>query len=437
VTLAQATKVWLRIGLLSFGGPAGQIALMHSELVDKRKWISDERFLHALSFCTLLPGPEATQLATYIGWLLHRTPGAVVAGGLFVLPGALVLLVLSALYAQFRQLFVIEAVFFGLKAAVVALVLQALWRVGQRALRSRLHVLVAALTFVALFVFSVPFPLVVLSAGLVGLVLGGRVPLKSEARTSHADGPTLLDSLGPLEHTRPSLKRTALTAAAWLLVWWLPVVAVALVAGAQSVWAQESLFFSKAATVTFGGAYAVLSYISQQAVEVYGWLQPGQMVDGLGLAETTPGPLILVLEFVGFVGAFQHPGALPPLVAGALGAAVTLWATFVPCFLWILTGGPWIEALRGNVRLSAALSLITAAVVGVIGELSLRFATLTLFRETATVLGHVLAPVLPSVQWPAVLLCAIAAVLLFRVKLGLGWVLAACSLGGIALRALV
>jgi chromate transporter len=440
MTLGEATKVWLRIGLLSFGGPAGQIALMHDELVHKRKWISEERFLHALSFCTLLPGPEAQQLATYIGWLMHRTPGALVAGGLFVLPGALVLLVLSALYAQFRRVFFVEAVFFGLKAAVVALVLQALIRIGRRALTSRLHVAVALATFVALFLFGVPFPVVVLTAGVLGLLLGPAIaPKKVENKAAAPAEPTYLDTLGPQPHHQASLKRTLSTAALWLGVWWVPLGLVAAAFGARSIFAQQGVFFSEAAMVTFGGAYAVLSYVSRQAVEVYGWLKPGQMVDGLGLAETTPGPLILVLQFVGFVGAFQHPGSLPPLLAGTLGALITLWATFMPCFLWILVGAPWIEAVRGNVRLSSGLSLITAAVVGVIAELSFRFTVLTTFGMVATVQVNamrLLVPIGSTVQWRAVALCGFALLLLFRARLGLGWVLALCALGGLGLRAL-
>jgi chromate transporter len=421
-SFSEALKVWFKIGCLSFGGPAGQIALMHTELVEKRQWISEERFLHALSFCTLLPGPEAQQLATYIGWVKHGTRGALVAGGLFVLPGALVLLVLSAIYAQFDHVPAVAAVFFGLKAAVVALVLQALIRIGRRALTSRLHLACAIAAFVALFLFEVPFPAVVVTVGMLGLVLGARIAKKADV----TDAP------------RPTLARTFGTAALCLFAWWAPLALVALLTGAQSVWTKEATFFSETAVVTFGGAYAVLSYVSHQSVYVFGWLQPGQMLDGLGLAETTPGPLILVLEFVGFLGAYQHPGALPPLLAGTLGAAVTLWATFAPCFLWILTGAPWLETLRRNVRLTAALSLITAAVVGAIAELSLRFSVLTLFRMVATLqvnAMHVLVPITRTFQWRAAALIALALLLLFRLRVGVGWVLAACALGALALKA--
>jgi chromate transporter len=440
MTLREATKVWLRIGLLSFGGPAGQIALMHDELVEKRKWISDARFLHALSFCTLLPGPEAMQLATYIGWLMHRTPGALVAGGLFVLPGALVLLVLSAIYATLHKAFVVEALFFGLKAAVIALVAQAVIRVGRRALKRPVHVACAAVAFFSLLSLDIPYPLVVLGMGALGAILGPRVAPPPEAKKDAATPDTLIDAMesrGELLHTLPSNRRTATAAALGALAWAGPLVVVTLVFGASSLFAKQARFFSEAAVVTFGGAYAVLGFVAQQAVQVYGWLEPKQMVDGLGLAETTPGPLILVLVFVGFVGAYQHAAALPPLVAGTLGGAITLWATFAPCFVWVFIGGPWVEALRGNARLRGALSLITAVVVGVIAQLSLWFAVHTLFADVGRLnFGpvHLPWPTWSTVQWGAVGLCTIAVLLLFRLKLGLGWVLAACSAGGLVWR---
>ncbi|MBX7096485.1 MAG: chromate efflux transporter [Myxococcaceae bacterium] len=441
ISLRAASRVWLRIGLLSFGGPAGQIALMHGELVDRRRWISDARFLHALSFCTLLPGPEAMQLATYVGFLMHRLPGALVAGGLFVLPGALVMLALSALYGAFHRSFLVEALFLGLKAAVVALVVHAVARVAKRALKGPVHWAVAGASFVALLAFQVPYPAVVLATGLLGAVLGARAAGQGGAAAAATAVPTLIDAMearGELAHARPSWRRTVATFAVGLALWALPLLGVAWALGPESLWAKEARLFSEAAVVTFGGAYAVLGFIAHQVVEL-GWLSPQQMVDGLGLAETTPGPLILVLEFVGFLSAHQHPGGLSPFGAGALGAAVTLWATFVPCFLWILAGAPWVEALRGNVRLRGALGLITAAVVGVIAQLSLWFALHTLFAQVGErALGPVRLPwpELATVQWPAAVLCAVALVLVLRTRVGVGWVLAGCSAGGLAARLL-
>src|SRR5688572_7069912 len=353
VSFGQAIRVWARIGLLSFGGPAGQVALMHKELVEQRKWIDEERFLHALNYCMLLPGPEAQQLATYIGWLMHKTRGGLAAGLLFVLPGFVSILALSLLYAGFRDLPAIAALFFGLKAAVLAVVVEAVLRVGKRALKTRLMVLLAALAFIAIFFFDVPFPVVVLAAGLFGF-LGSRLfpgafppPAQKKATSEHHTVIDRMAEAGELGHTSPSTPRAALVLATCTVLWALPFVVFGSIFGWGSVFVEEGVFFSKAAMVTFGGAYAVLAYIAQRAVETYGWLQPGEMVDGLGLAETTPGPLIMVVQFVGFLGAFRDPGTLPPLVAGVLGSIVTVWVTFVPCFLWIFLGAPYIEALRG------------------------------------------------------------------------------------------
>jgi chromate transporter len=428
VSFGEALRVWTKIGLLSFGGPAGQVATMHKELVERRKWVDEERFLHALNYCMLLPGPEAQQLATYIGWLMHKTRGGLAAGLLFVLPGFVAILGLSMLYAGFRELPAIEAVFFGLKAAVLAVVVEAVLRIGKRALKSRLMVLVAAVAFVAIFFFDVPFPLVVLGAGTFGLV-GSRVrpaafptPVTLAVDGEHQ---TVIDAMaanGELEHTKTSRGRAARVVLVCAALWAAPILALTLALGSESVFVQEGVFFSKAAVVTFGGAYAVLAYIAQRAVETYGWLEPGEMLDGLGLAETTPGPLIMVVQFVGFMGAFRHPGALPPMLAGVLGSLVTVWVTFVPCFLWIFLGAPYIEALRGNRSLSAALSAITAAVVGVILNLSLWFGLHVVFHEVSeqhTGPLRLFVPNLTSIDVAAAALTGLAMLSMFRFKLSL------------------
>lgn len=411
--MSEAARVWLKIGCLGFGGPAGQIALLHREVVERRGWIDEHRFLHALSFCTLLPGPEAQQLATYLGWLMHRTIGGLVAGTLFVLPGALAILGLSVLYASFQQVPAVAALLLGLKAAVLAVVVEALVRVGRRALGGPLARWIALAAFGALFFFAVPFPLVIAAAAAVGIVgrrFGAGVP---------GAVPPLADGLAS---PRPTLGRSLRMAMVGLAVWLLPLVGLSVLFGRESVFAEQGWFFSKTAVVTFGGAYAVLAYVAQRAVETYGWLAPGQMVDALGLAETTPGPLILVLQFVAFLGAYHDPGGLSPLVAGCLGSAVALWATFAPCFLWIFLGAPWIEALRGVRWLQAALAAITAAVVGVIANLSLWFALHVLFRVVRVeALGPLQAtvPEWGSVDFAAVALAALAFLALFRWKLGL------------------
>lgn len=341
VSLSDATRVWAKIGLLSFGGPAGQVALMHKALVEERRWIDEERFLHALNYCMLLPGPEAQQLAIYIGWLMHKTRGGLIAGLLFVLPGFLSILALSVLYAGFRELPAVTAVFFGLKAAVLAVVVEAVLRIGKRALKNSLMVVVAVLAFFAIFFLDVAFPLVVLAAASLGFV-GSRVapdafPKPPAIKVSH-EHPTAIDRLadtGGLSHTEPSVGRAVRVLAVCLPLWLLPFGVLVSTDGPDSVFVQEALLFSQAALVTFGGAYAVLAYIAQQAVETFAWLRPGEMLDGLGLAETTPGPLIMVVQFVGFMGAFRNPGDLSPMLAGVIGSVVTVWVTFVPCFLWI------------------------------------------------------------------------------------------------------
>jgi chromate transporter len=387
-TFGEALRFWLKLGLISFGGPTGQIAIMQTELVERKKWISQSRFLHALNYCMLLPGPEAQQLAIYIGWLLHRTWGGIVAGSLFVIPSIFVLWALSYVYAAFGNIPSIAAIFYGLKPAVMAIVAVAVIRIGRKALRNEIMCALAALAFVAIFFFHVPFPVIILSAGVVGLIGGGFWKTKFDVVSGHngiIDESVLSDAAESPKHTRPSWTRAIKLILIWVALWFAPTVAVGLWRGWQSTLFQEGLFFSKAAVVTFGGAYAVLPYVTQQALFHFAWLKPGQMMDGLGLAETTPGPLIMVLQFVGFIGAWQHPEGLSPLVAGTLGALITTWATFTPCFLWIFLGGPHIEQLRGNVKLTTALSAITAAVVGVVMNLAVWFAINALFPGRAAI----------------------------------------------------
>jgi chromate transporter len=386
VSFAEALRVWVRVALLSFGGPAGQIAVMHRILVEEKRWISESRFLHALNYCMLLPGPEAQQLATYIGWLLHRTAGGLAAGTLFVLPGFLSILALSLLYAGFQQATAVQAIFFGIKAAVLAVVIEAVLRIGRRALRTAPMYVLAVAAFVGIFFFNVPFPLIVLGAALVGLAGARLDPARFVVITGHqargAGDDSVVDRMlrdGGGEHTRPTLARALRVASAWLALWLVPLGAVAATFGAQHSLTQVGVFFSKLAVVTFGGAYSVLAYMAQAAVERYGWLAPGEMLDGLGMAETTPGPLIQVVQFVGFMGAFRHPGDLEPYTAAVLASVLATWVTFVPCFLWIFVGAPYVEALRGNRALSAALSAITAAVVGVVLNLAIWFALHVLF----------------------------------------------------------
>jgi chromate transporter len=384
-SFAEATRLWFNIGCLGFGGPAGQIALMHRLVVDERKWVGEAQFLHALNFCMLLPGPEAQQLATYLGWLLHGVRGGLVAGILFVLPGFCVILALSAAYAAFGQLPWLTGVFFGLKCAVIALVAEALWRVAKRALKQPMHVVVAGLAFLALFVFRIPFPIVILAAALVGLAMVLRT--RGDAPTLVADEKVLLQSANA-----PRPLRTILIGG---VLWLGPIALLGVMLGDGQVFPQMGWFFAKMAVVTFGGAYAVLAYVAQQAVQNYGWLTTGNMIDGLALAETTPGPLILVLSFVGFYAAHQQPGVLPPLLSGMLGAIFVTWVTFVPSFIWIFLGAPYVERLRQNRYLAAMLAMVTAAVVGVIANLALWFALHVLFHSvTEVALGAV------TLAWP-------------------------------------
>lgn len=436
VALPVAARAWFAISLQTFGGPAGQISVMHRELVEERRWIGEERFLHALSFCTLLPGPEAQQLAIYLGWLLNGTAGGLIAGTLFVLPGYVALMVLSILYARFGDTSAMAALFAGVAPAVVAIVAQAVWRVGRRALRTPFFVAVAIGAFLALFALGAPFPVVIAVAGLLGFVAGRNRPGLVHS-TPHGAGPTEgaapLIADNALHRARPSRKRTSTVLGVGLVLWLLPTVMVALILGRDSIFAQQGTFFSGTALVTFGGAYAVLAHVAQRAVETYHWLLPGEMVHGLAMAETTPGPLIQVVQFVAFLGAFRDPGSLNPWIAAIVGATLVTWVTYVPCFLFIFLGAPHVERLRSNATLSAALAAISAAVVGVIANLGLYFATHTLFsRDESHAFGPLRLdlPVWSSVSPRAVGVATLAAFLTFTMKWSVPRVLGACALVG-------
>ncbi len=377
-SFAEASRFWLKFGFISFGGPTAQIALLHGELVEKKKWISESRFFHALNFCMLLPGPEAHQLAIYIGWLLHKIRGGVIAGTLFVLPSAVFLWTLSWVYAAYGKIAWVAAIFFGVKAAVMAIVAEAVIRIGSKALKNKVMWSLAALAFIAIFFLNVPFPFVVLTAGIIGLVGGkfwtDKFLVFGQNKSGKKDEEIVLsDDIESPAHTKPSLLGAVKVCTIWLTLWWAPVLLAGLWRGWNDTLFREGLFFSKAAIVTLGGAYAVLQYVAQNAVEHFHWLQPGQMLDGLGLAETKPGPLIMVLQFVGFMGGWNVPGGLAPLLAATLGALISTWTTFVPCFLYVFLGGPYSEQLRGNAHLTTALSAITAAVVGVVMNLAVWF----------------------------------------------------------------
>ena len=442
VSFGEAFKVWWKIGWLSFGGPAGQIALMHRELVERRRWLSESRFLHALNYCMLLPGPEAQQLATYIGWLMHKSRGGIVAGALFVLPGFLAILALSILYAALGKVPAVAAIFFGLKAAVLALVIEALVRIGRRALKGRLDIAIAMAAFAAIFFFSVGFPWIVAAAALIGAIASRRLASRANGSKNNepAEDPDdyVIDRLhaeGGLAHARPNAARTVRIAAISLLLWFVPVLLVFLALGRQHVLTQEGLFFSQTAVVTFGGAYAVLAYVGQQAVQELHWLTAGEMLDGLALAETTPGPLIMVLQFVGFIAAYRAPGGLDPWAAATLGAALTTWVTFLPSFMFIFVGAPYVEALRHLRVLNGALAAITAAVVGVILNLSIWFALHTLFgridRRSYGVL-QLDVPDWSTLEPGALVLGAAALIATLRYKLAMGWTLLACAALGAA-----
>lgn len=436
VEFKEALKVWLKVATYSFGGPAGQIAVMHKLLVEEKKWISENRFLHALNYCMLLPGPEAQQLAIYIGWLLHKTKGGLVAGSLFVLPGFLSILVLSILYALFMDLTFVQGLFFGIKPAVLAIVIGAVIKIGKRALKNEVMVLIAVAAFIAIFFFQVDFPYIILAAGLIGLI-GGRV---WEEKFHVIKGHTLsvqhevavIDSR--IQAEKPSARRTIQVIAIYLLLWFVPVLLILLFLGQDNIFFSEAIFFSKTAVVTFGGAYAVLAYITQKAVETYGWLRPGEMLDGLGMAETTPGPLIQVVQFVGFMGALRFPGNLDPITAAVLASVLVTWVTFIPCFLFIFAGAPYVEYLRGSKNLNTILSGITAAVVGVILNLGVWFTLRTLFQQVEE--HHMMGMTLQIPQWEslnvaALMITIIAFLCYFKLKLDMLKTILLCILLGL------
>src|SRR5438132_2572698 len=402
-TFREAFRFWLKLGFVSFGGPTGQIAMMHAEVVEKKKWIGETHFLHALNFCMLLPGPEAQQLAIYIGWLLHKTRGGIVAGALFVIPSIFILWTLSYIYVAYGHVPSIAAIFYGLKPAVLAIVAAAVIRIGGKALKNVVMWAIAMAAFVAIYFFRVPFPLIIIGAGIIGLIGGKILPQFFLGSLDHEAGSTSsVEDICPSPTLGSSFIRVFQISATWIFLWWLPLALAGIFLGTQHTIFREGLFFSKAALVTFGGAYAVLPYVSQLAVEHYQWLRADQMLDGLGLAETTPGPLIMVLQFVGFLGGWNHPGNLPPVLAAPLGALITTWTTFVPCFLWVFLGAPYIEKLRGAKQLTAALSTVTAAVVGVILNLAVWFGI------------HVIFPAGRNVDWFVLVVCAVAFVGMLR-----------------------
>lgn len=441
-SIGEATKVWARIAALSFGGPAGQIAVMHRILVEEKRWIGDGRFLHALNFCMLLPGPEAQQLATYIGWLMHGVRGALIAGLLFILPGVVAIMALSWIYAVWGDVGFVAALFFGLKAAVLAIVLQAVFRVGKRALKNRAMQAIALASFVAIFAFGAPFPLIVAMAALIGWA-GAKAGLAGfqgggghgAVGKAHVDDATTL--LGEEHGDLTGARRAGAFRAGGvaLMLWLLPVAALLLMAP-DSVFTDIATYFSKLAVLTFGGAYAVLAWVAQEAVGTYGWLQPGEMLDGLGMAETTPGPLIMVLQFVGFMGSFREAGWAMPLLAGTAGGVLATWVTFAPCFAWIFLGAPFMEGLRANKALSSALTAVTAAVVGVILNLAIWFAIHVIWRAVTQVTAGPLSlelPVLASIDWVAAGLSVLALFAVFRLKLGMTTVLGGAAVLGLAL----
>jgi chromate transporter len=418
-TLREASAAWTRIALLSFGGPAAQIAMMHRVIVEEKGWIEEDQFLHALNFCTLLPGPEAQQLATYIGWLLHGVRGGLVAGLLFIAPGAAAIMALSWLYVLYGNLGWVEGLLFGLKAAVLAIVVHAVHRLAHRALKARWQYWLAAAAFGLIAFTIIPFPVVVLGAGLAGWLIGSRP----------ASGVTLAQPVSGQSFVARAMP--------WLLIWLVPVAALFVLLGRHNVLTQIAVFFSGAAIVTFGGAYTVLAFVAQQAVEHFHWLSAREMLDGLGLAETTPGPLIMVLQFVGFLAAYRNPGLLNPLLAGTIGGLIATFVTFAPCFLWIMAGAPYVERLRGNVRLSGALAGVTSAAVGVIASLALWFGVHTLFGQTVRHAAgpfRVDVPQLATVNLAALLLAAAAAIAIFRFKVGIVPTILGAAAAGIAMR---
>jgi len=434
-TFAEAFRFWLKLGFISFGGPAGQIAIMHQELVERRRWISENRFLHALNYCMLLPGPEAQQLATYIGWLLHRTWGGVVAGGLFVLPSLLILIALSWIYVAFGDLPVVAGILYGIKPAVTAIVAFAAYRIGSRALKNGVLVGIAAAAFVAIFLLKVPFPLIVLAAGLVGYVGGRLYPRQFAVGGGHGSaqkhyGAAVIDDHTPTPaHARLSWGRLTAVALVGLALWAGTMGVLLASLGANGTLTQMGWFFTKAALLTFGGAYAVLPYVYQGAVDHHGWITASQMIDGLALGETTPGPLIMVVAFVGFVGGWAKEilGPESLFLGGALAAAVVTWFTFLPSFIFILTGGPLVETTHGDLKFTAPLTGITAAVVGVILNLAVFFAWHVLWPQASEA-----APFSGPFEWASLLIGLAAFVALFRYKVDVMLVLAACGVVGLA-----
>jgi chromate transporter len=424
-SFGEAIRAWTRVAASSFGGPAAQIAVIHRVAVEEKRWLDESAFVRALSFCMLLPGPEAQQLATYVGWKLHGLKGGLAAGLLFVLPGFISILALSLLYVSAADVAFVAALFFGLKPAVLPVVLEAVFRLKQRAAGGMLGTSIAAAAFVAVFAFQVPFPVIVVAAGLAGLLAG---------RDTNAPAPV------PKPVSRSDVSRSFRTAVVWLFIWLVPVAALFLALGADHVFTRQAAFFSRVAVVTFGGAYAVLAYVAQQAVDVFAWLSPVEMLDGLGLAETTPGPLIMVVQFVAFLGAFRNPGGMDPMVAGAIGSVITVWVTFAPSFMFILVGAPWVERLTSNQRLASALAGVSAAVVGVVLNLAVWFAIHTLFgRVDDRSVGPMTIPVPEPATFSPVLaaIALIAAIALFRFRIGMLWVLAGGAALGLLASALV
>ena len=424
IPFAELVRAFARVAAMSFGGPAAQISVIHRVAVDEKRWIDEPAFVRALSFCMLLPGPEAQQLATYIGWRLHGVRGALTAGLLFVLPGFVSMLVLSILYVTAADVSFVDALFFGLKPAVLPVVLEAVFRLKRRAAGGALGTGIAAAAFGAIFAFGVPFPLIVAGAAVIGLL-------------AHQDSPNVAPT--SMRATGADVLHTVRPAAVWLLIWLVPVAALLIALGPDHVLSRQAAFFSRVAVVTFGGAYAVLAYVAQRAVDVFGWLTPGEMLDGLGLAETTPGPLIMVVQFVAFLGAYRNAGGMDPLVAGVAGSVVTVWVTFAPSFLFILVGAPWIERLTGNQRLAAALAGVTAAVVGVVLNLAVWFAVHTLFGQVVDrSFGPVTipVPVLATFSPVGAAIAVVAAIALFRFRVGMLWVLAGGAASGVVANAL-
>jgi len=426
LTIREAFWVWVKVAAYSFGGPAGQIAVMHKLLVEEKRWVSENRFLHALNYTMLLPGPEAQQLATYLGWLLHKTKGGLIAGGLFILPGFVSILVLSILYAGFQEITFVQALFYGLKPAVLAIVIEAVIRIGRRALKNEVMVALSILAFIGIFFFNIPFPLIVLAAAIIGYV-GGKIWLEKfdvikQRETGAEDEEAYLITDSVAQAQKPSMHYALRVAIISVVLWSLPLIAARVLFGPLHVFTQEGIFFSKTAVVTFGGAYAVLAYIAQQAVEVFGWLEAGEMLDGLGMAETTPGPLVQVVQFVGFMGAYRNPAPFSPMAAGVIGSIITTWVTFVPCFLWIFLGAPFIEFWRNNKSLTTALSGITAAVVGVVLNLAVWFALQTLFGTVhERYIGplRLLIPEWQTLDIAALLIAIGASIALFWYKLSM------------------